>query len=197
MQRGSGGITADRTSTPATEAHVSYSEAAATEGWCCPDEVALWLETVELIPRAPSESVELENIVWRERTEPGQLEAKSQLRERDDPGWRISLALQTSRAPPNGQGTSLRHSQAIRHGSHSVACPTGIICSKLLSFLPADATGDWEDTSEGQCPGAQEPVWARERRKNEVPLVWVLIVTSCLQQRSQYPNSSIRTPETH
>lgn len=78
---------------------------------------------------------------------------------------------------------------------------TGIICSKLLSFLSLmrleigriryvrGAVSRSSETCLG--PGVSE------RRKNEVHLMWVLIVTSCLQQRSQYPNSSIRTPETH
>lgn len=123
---GSGGTTADRTTTPATEAHVFYSEAAAAEGWCFPDDLGLWLE-MSILCAQVSLRVRGARDCWSggERTEPGPREAKSHLREQDAPGWRTSLALQTSRAPPSGHGTLLRHSQAITRGSHSVAARDG------------------------------------------------------------------------
>lgn len=75
---------------------------------------------------------------------------------------------------------------------------TGINGSKLLSFLPTDAIGDWVGCVRGAVSqNTRTCLGVSERHKNEVLLVWVLIVTFCLQQRSQYLNSSIRTPKAH
>jgi hypothetical protein len=75
---------------------------------------------------------------------------------------------------------------------------TGINCSKLLSFLPADVIGDWLGcVRRAVSRNTRTCLGVSERLKNEVLLVWVLILIFCLQQRSQYLNASIRTPKAH
>lgn len=141
---------------------MSYSEAAATEGWCCPDETGLLLQTVELIPHA--------HVSLRVS---GARKYRSGGRGQSQGSWKPRVSSGNKMLPDGGPHWLSRPAERllmVRAPACSTAKPsrmvhiawppgTGIICSKLLSFLPAVATGVWEETLEGQCPGVLKPAW--------------------------------------